>query len=165
MALSVSSTKGFIVKDNRDWEIDSLISLDLADSLDHISDFEEELKSVDSDSLSEISIPSATYYDSDNRDYGEGTSAAKKKKAVKERNLQRNLNRGEEMISAQNNQSSQLSIPVKPVQRRRRGSNKITNKKESNLISQSGLFFYDKSFPLVYKIAFVDETYLHAQRH
>ena len=38
----VNTRKGFIVKDNPDWEIDSSISLDLADSLDDISDFEEE---------------------------------------------------------------------------------------------------------------------------
>ena len=38
----VNKRKGFIVRDNPDWEIDSSISLDLADSLDVISDFEEE---------------------------------------------------------------------------------------------------------------------------
>ena len=47
----VNTRKGFIVKDNPDWEIDSSILLDLADSLDYISDFEEELKSADSDSV------------------------------------------------------------------------------------------------------------------
>ena len=59
----LNKRKGFIVKDDPDWEIrlDSTISLDLADSLDDISDFEEEdeLKSADSDSLSEISSSSA----------------------------------------------------------------------------------------------------------
>ena len=49
---SVNKRKGFIVKDNPDWEIDSSISLDLADSLDDISDFEEELKSAESNSVS-----------------------------------------------------------------------------------------------------------------
>ena len=37
----LNKRKGFIVKDNPDREIDSSISLDLADSLDDISDFEE----------------------------------------------------------------------------------------------------------------------------
>ena len=74
----VNKRKGFIVKDNPDWEIDSSISLDLADSLDDISDFEAELKSADSDSVSEISSSSATNDDSDL--YGEGASATKKKK-------------------------------------------------------------------------------------
>ena len=102
----VNKRKGFIVKDNPDWEIDSSTSLDLAASLDDISDFEAELKSADSDSVSEISSSSATNDDSDL--YGEGASATKKK-TVKERNLQRKLNRGEEMIVARNNQSSQPS--------------------------------------------------------
>ena len=39
----VNRRKGFIVKDNPDWEIGSSISLDFTDSLDDISDFEEEL--------------------------------------------------------------------------------------------------------------------------
>ena len=70
----VNKGKGFILKDNPDWKIDSSISLDLADSLDDILDFEEELKSAESDSVSEISISSATQYDdSDDSDYGEGT--------------------------------------------------------------------------------------------
>ena len=102
----VNKRKGFIVKDNPDWEIDSSTSLDLADSLDDISDFEAELKSADSDSVSEISSSSATNDDSDL--YGEGASATKKK-TVKERNLQRKLNRGVEMIVARNNQSCQPS--------------------------------------------------------
>ena len=75
----VNKRKGFIVKDNPDWEIDSSISLDFAYSLDDISDFEEELKSADGDSVGEISISSATCDDSDDSDYGEGTSATKKK--------------------------------------------------------------------------------------
>ena len=83
---------------------------DLADSLDDISDFEEELKSAESDSVREISSSNGTYDDSiDDSDYGEGTSATK----ARERNLWR----------------SQPSIPVNPVQRRRSGSNKNTNKK------------------------------------
>ena len=104
----VNKRKGFIVKDNPDWEIVSSTSLDLADSLDDISDFEAELKSADSDSVSEISSSSATNDDSDL--YGEGASATKKKKTVKERNLQRKLNRGVEMIVARNNQSCQPSM-------------------------------------------------------
>ena len=49
----VNKRKGFIVtKDNPDWEIDTSISLDLADSLDDISKFEQELKSTKSDSVS-----------------------------------------------------------------------------------------------------------------
>ena len=60
MALSVSfidesdfinKREGSFKKDNPDWEIDSSISLDLADSVDDISDFEEELTSADSDSV------------------------------------------------------------------------------------------------------------------
>ena len=47
----VNKRKGFTVKDNPDWEIDSSILLDLADSLDYISDFKEELKSANSDSV------------------------------------------------------------------------------------------------------------------
>ena len=88
MALRVSSTKaillnkrkGFILNYDPDWEIDSSISLDLADSLDDTSDFEEELKSADSDSVSEISSSSSTHDDSGDSDlYGEGASATKKK--------------------------------------------------------------------------------------
>ena len=105
----VNKRKGFIVKDNPDWEIDSSISLDLADLLGDISDFEQELKSAESDSVSEISSLSVTHDDSDDSDlYGEGTSATK----VKERNLQRKINRGKEMIVAHNNQSSQPSIDL-----------------------------------------------------
>ena len=49
----INNRKGFIVtKDNPDWEIDTSISLDLADSLDDISKFEQELKSTKSDSVS-----------------------------------------------------------------------------------------------------------------
>ena len=84
----INKRKGFIVKDNPDWEIDSSISLDFAD----ISDFEEELKSAICDSVGEISDSSATSDDSDVSDYGEGTLATEKKK-VKERNLQRKINR------------------------------------------------------------------------
>ena len=72
--------KGVIVKDNPEWEIDSSISLDFADSLDDISDFEEELKSANSDSVGEISNSSAPIDDSDVSDKGEGTSATKKKR-------------------------------------------------------------------------------------
>ena len=39
----INKRKGFIIKDNPDWEIDFSISLDLADSLDDISDFEATL--------------------------------------------------------------------------------------------------------------------------
>ena len=75
----VNKRKGFIVKDNPHWEIDSSMSLDFADSLDDVSDFEEELKSADRDSVSEISSSSVTIDDSDVSDlYGEGTSATKK---------------------------------------------------------------------------------------
>ena len=49
-------------------------------------------------------------------------------KTVKERNLQRKIDRGEDMIVAHNNRSSQnrqlSSIPVNRVQRRRRGSDR-----------------------------------------
>ena len=49
----INKRKGFIVtKDNPDWEIDTSISLDLADSLDDISKFEQEFKSTKSDSVS-----------------------------------------------------------------------------------------------------------------
>ena len=85
----VNKMKGFIVKGNPNWEIDSSISLDFAD----ISDFEEELKSAICDSVGEISNSSTTIDDSDVSDYGEGTSATKKK-TVKERNLQRKINGG-----------------------------------------------------------------------
>ena len=50
----VNKRKGFTVKDNPNWEIDSSISLDLADSVDDISDFKQELKSAENDSVSEI---------------------------------------------------------------------------------------------------------------
>ena len=69
----VNKIEGFIVKDNPHWEIDPSISLDLADSLDDISDFEQELKSAESDSVGEISSSSATHDDSDDSDYGKGT--------------------------------------------------------------------------------------------
>ena len=71
----VNKRKGFIVKDYPDWEIDSSIWSDFAD----ISDFEEELKSAMCDSVAEMSNSSATIDDSDVSDYGEGTSATKKK--------------------------------------------------------------------------------------
>ena len=100
----VNKIEGFIVKDNPHCEIDSSISLDLADSLDDISDFKQELKSAESDSVGEISSSSATHDDSDDSDYGKGTSATK----VKERNLRRKINRGKELTVAHNNQSSQL---------------------------------------------------------
>ena len=49
-------------------------------------------------------------------------------KTVKERNLQRKIDRGEDMIVAHNNQSSQnrqlTSIPVNRVQRHRLGSDR-----------------------------------------
>ena len=57
--------------------------MDLADSLDDISDFEAELKSADSDSVSEISSSSATNDDSDL--YGEGASATKKKNSKRKK--------------------------------------------------------------------------------
>ena len=78
----INKRKGFIVKDNPDWEIDSSISSDFAD----ISDFEEELKSAICDSVGEISDSSATSDDSDVSDYVEGTLATEKKK-VKELKL------------------------------------------------------------------------------
>ena len=56
----VNKRKDFIAKDNPVWEIDSAISLDFADSLDNILDFEGELKFADSDSVSKISSSSAT---------------------------------------------------------------------------------------------------------
>ena len=56
----VNKRKDFIAKDNPVWETDSAISLDFADSLDNISDFEGELKSADSDSVSKILSSSAT---------------------------------------------------------------------------------------------------------
>ena len=56
----VNKRKDFIAKYNPVWEIDSSISLDFADSLDNISDFEGEMKSADSDSVSKISSSSAT---------------------------------------------------------------------------------------------------------
>ena len=73
----LNERKGFIVKDNPNWEIDSPISLDLADSLDDIADFEQELQSTESDSVGEISSSSASHDDSDGSDYGEGTWATK----------------------------------------------------------------------------------------
>ena len=75
------------------------------------SRFEVELKSADGDSVSEILSSSATHDDSDlDR---EGASATKK--AVKERNLERKLNRGEGMIVAHSNQSSQPSSQCSDV--------------------------------------------------
>ena len=101
--------KGFIVKDNPDWKIDSSISLDFADSLDDISDFKEELKSADSNFVGEISNSSAPIDDSNVSDNSEGTSATEKngkRKKPTAKNKQRNA---EEMIVALSNQNSQHS--------------------------------------------------------
>ena len=93
----LNERKGFIVEDNPNWEIDSSISLDLADSLEDIADFEQELKSTESDSVREIASSSATHDDSDGSDYGEGTTATKscerKKPTAKNRQREGNDHR------------------------------------------------------------------------
>ena len=69
----VNNRKGFIFTDNPDWETDSSILLHLADLLDDIPDFEEELKSADNDSVSKISSSSAMHDASDDSNNDEGT--------------------------------------------------------------------------------------------
>ena len=66
---------GFILRDCSGWELDSTISLELANLLDDISVFKEELKSADSD-------PS----DPNHRDFnfGTGTSAGRKNNSKKQ---------------------------------------------------------------------------------
>ena len=124
----VNKIKGFIVKDNPDWEIDSSISLDLADSLDDISDFEQELKSAEYDSASGISSSSATH----DNDYGEGTSATKnsKRKKPTAKNRQR---RGHDRRPQQSKQPKPLidlnSSQSSAATSTRIRSNKNTNKK------------------------------------
>ena len=61
--------KGFILKD----DADNLISLDWGDSLDEISDLEDELLSgADSDPESELSSSSSATYDrSDDSEFGD----------------------------------------------------------------------------------------------
>ena len=122
----LNNRKGFIVKDNPNWEIDSSISLDLADSLDDIADFEQELKSTESDSVSEISSSRATRDDSDGSDYGEGTSATKS--CERKKLTAKYINRGKEMIIAHNNQSSQPSIDLNSSQSSAATSTRIEQK-------------------------------------
>ena len=83
----------------------------------NVDSFYSEISSSDSSARS-----SATQDGSDDSDYGEGASATKR---VKKRNFQRKINRGEEMIVAQNNQSSQQASPATTI----RNWNKNTNKK------------------------------------
>lgn len=94
--------KGFILKDDADnlyWEVDSTISLEWNDSLDEISDFEEELRSgADSDPDSELSTStSATHDSSDDSNFGAGPLAPNKggRKKPKAKSQQRagNINR------------------------------------------------------------------------
>ena len=135
----VNKRKGFIVKDNQDWEIDSSISLDFADILD----FEEELMSAICDSVGEISNSSATIDDSDASDCGEGTSATKKKKYSKgKKPTAKNKQRAaEEMIVALNNQNSQPSFRLKPCHSAatsmRYCQSKNTNKKANRGANQN----------------------------
>ena len=76
----VNNRKDFIAKDNPVSEIDSAISLDFADSLDNISDFEGELKSATAILLVKFQVQAQrSIYDSDDSDYGY---------TVKERSLQ-----------------------------------------------------------------------------
>ena len=130
--------KGFISKDyadNLDWEVDSTISLEWNDSLDEISDFEEELRSGAEDSLNDpdsefSSSPSATYDNGDDSDFGAGPSVPNKggRKKPKAKSKQRagNINRRTKKSKQPNVSLSTCEAPST------RNSNKNTKKHQAN---------------------------------
>ena len=91
----VTKGNGFLLKGSPDWELDSTISLEMTDLLDDISVFlwgGTEVRGQRSYSW--------------NFNFGTGTSAGRNKQ-------QQKANRGVGIIVAQNNPSSQTSIPGK----------------------------------------------------
>ena len=130
--------KGFIFKDyadNLDWEVDSTISLEGNDSLDEISDFEEELRSgaEDSDPDSELSSSlSATYDKGDGGYFGAGPSAPNKggRKKPKAKSKQRagNINRRTKKSKQPNDSLSACEAPST----RNSNKNKNTKKHQAN---------------------------------